>query len=352
MNDNLLSVFGLTEEQTRLLYAVQSAIIENDINNDASQERGTKRQWWFSWKKSIQKFMEESHFSNTSLDIGYNYSALSAEVHKHENRTWFYLLILECIAFTPYFPLSEDKDENKKYSKCKFNSNAGYAYLKNMLTNTGCVSDDMVERLRKAYQQNMDRISNKRLIALIRVISIIAVAGIAAAITAGAAGPIAVALVGGQFAGLHGAALVSACLALLGGGAIAAGGAGMAGGVAVIAGGGALLGLAGGGAVNAAIALSAKSPDFTLTQAAKLETILKEIILNAQKDVVSAQAIIARYKDQIAEMQKEIAEKELENEKNKKDIQNLKKSLEYMKRSFEEMKKFTSSFEIGLSAQN
>ena len=62
--------------------------------------------------------------------------------------------------------------------------------------------------------------------------------------TAGAlAGPIAVALVGSNFAGLSGAALTSACLAYLGGGAIAAGGAGMLGGTAVIVGGGAALGI-------------------------------------------------------------------------------------------------------------
>ena len=54
---------------------------------------------------------------------------------------------------------------------------------------------------------------------------------------------IAVALVGSNFAGLHGAALTSACLAYLGGGAIAVGGLGMAGGTAAIVGGGAVLGL-------------------------------------------------------------------------------------------------------------
>ena len=115
-------------------------------------------------------------------------------------------------------------------------------------------------------------------------------------------------------------------------------------------GGGALLGLAGGGAI-AGVNLLFQSPDFTLTQAAKLETILQEVILNAQHDICSAQKIIAQYREQIGELTKRITILELENKQNKKDLDSIKISLKYMKTSCMDMNVFTSSFEIGENAQ-
>ena len=139
---------------------------------------------------------------------------------------------------------------------------------------------------------------------------------------------------------------------MIGGGAIAAGGTGIAGGTAIIAGGGALLGIAGGGAaVGLGTMLVESSPEYTLTQAAKLETILKEVILNAQQDVVCAQKIIEKYKEQIDEMNKKLTAMELEAEKNKKDLKIIKLSIKYLKKSCKDMNVFTSAYEEGLKTE-
>ena len=121
----------------------------------------------------------------------------------------------------------------------------------------------------------------------------------------------------------------------------------------VIAGVGALLGLAGGGtAAGIASAMVQSAPEYTLTQAAKLETILKEVILNAQQDVVSAQKIISRLQKQIEELNKKLTELETANEKNKKEINNIKTSIKYLKKSCKDMNVFTSAYETGLSVES
>ena len=158
------------------------------------------------------------------------------------------------------------------------------------------------------------------------VVSTVAVAAIVAATAGVLAGPIAVALFGSQFVGLSGAALTAACLAMAGGGAIAIGGTGMIGGIAAIVGGGALLGMAGGGAAISAVTLFvASTPQLALTQAAKLEVVLKEIVLNAQKDIKSAQQVLENYRNQIMNLNSELAKIRLDSEKNKKTISNIKK---------------------------
>lgn len=81
---------------------------------------------------------------------------------------------------------------------------------------------------------------------------------------------------------MSGAAAISAGLAALGGGAVAAGGFGMAGGIAVLVGGGSLLGATAGTAVGASIA--SLGSNAVLSEAAKLQVVLKEIVLAIQKD--------------------------------------------------------------------
>ena len=126
------------------------------------------------------------------------------------------------------------------------------------------------------------------------------------------------------------------------------GGAGMAGGAAAIVGGGALLGAAVGGAgEGVAGALINSSPKFVLTQAAKLEVVMKEILLNANHDIVNAQLIMNSLKEKIHELQRELDEIKLAREDDKKALNNLNKSLSYLRKAYEDMRKYESSFEVG-----
>lgn len=176
--------------------------------------------------------------------------------------------------------------------------------------------------------------------------------------TAGAlASPIAVALVGSNFAGLSGAALTSACLAYLGGGAIAAGGLGMAGGTIAIVGGGAILGVgvgAGIGGATGAISLMGKKN--TILQSAKLMVSVREVFMNDEKDLEYSKSVYEKYVQNITEIEKGLIELRLKanvaDSKEKKElktkIKSAEESVHAMKIAMKTMNKFISAYEVGM----
>ena len=352
-DNSILEMFGLTCEQSKLMFSVQKMITEYDIQLTKSEkQKELKKEWLSNWEKGITDYLKSigSQCRNGYLiDTADINDTFKEELKKSNNRTWYYILTLEVIEFAPYTPLGNEND--KQYKKCKFAENSCYEYVKTFLGNQGVISTSKIDRLDKVYSKCLNSISGMRRKILTRIFAVVAIAALAAAAAAVFAGPIAVALFGGSFEGLAGAALTNACLALAGGGAIAFGGGGIAGGVAIVAGGGALLGLASGGAAVGISSMVLNSPEYTLTQAARLETILKEVILNAQQDVVSAQKIISQYQEQIRILNDKLVQMEMENEKNKKELKNIQISLNYLKKAYKDMTAFTSAYEIGKDSQ-
>lgn len=349
LDDSILEMFGLTYEQAKLMFSAQVMLAKYDCKQTKDKKSADyKEKWIREWEHRISDYLQKINNSCTEtlyLEVGLAERFIN-EIAASNNRTWYYIVVLELLEFNAFIPLGGEND--KKYAKCKYDKKKAKAFLKEFICKQRYLSVEKIERIDKTYDKSLSKIYGKTGKIVAGCITVIAISGIAAAVAAVAAGSIAVVLVGGMFEGLRGAALVAACLAYIGGGAIAAGGAGMAGGVAVIAGGGALLGLAGGGTiVGIGTHLLSSSPEFVLTQAAKLETILQEVILNAQQDVETAQKVIARYQQKIDELNSELTRMELENEKNKKELKNIKTSIEYLKRSCKDMKQFTSSYEIG-----
>lgn len=347
MDNSTMEMFGLTVEQVRIMYSIEYLVIQSDLKSDP--KKSSEKDWWRdNWVFGLKQ--------NSAIEDSLYYwrerlvEAIAEENKKSENKTWFYLAMLEATLFVPYFPLSDSKDEKKKCKALHFKPQT--EYLKALAKDTGIMDPEYIDRFGKTYKKAMNKLSGKGTKLALGAVSVVA-ASAAVAATAGAlAGPIAVALTGSSFTGLSGAALTSASLALLGGGSIAAGGAGMAGGVAVIVGGGALLGAAGGGAaaVTTVNILAKNSPPMTLSQAAKLEVVLKEILINAQSDIQNAQKVIGNLFDQINNLQKEKTTLEAEAKKNKADLENLKKSLNYLEAAYKEMVRFKSAYEIGLEA--
>ena len=84
----------------------------------------------------------------------------------------------------------------------------------------------------------------------------------------------------------------------------------------------------------------------------KLETVLKEVVLNVQQDVSAAQEIIAQYKDQIGELNKALAYMQIENTKAKNEVKNMNKSIEYLVKSCRDMIAFTSAYNLGLQTES
>ena len=114
---------------------------------------------------------------------------------------------------------------------------------------------------------------------------------------------------------------------MLGGGALAAGGAGMAGGTAVIVGGGALLGFATGGTASVAGITLLSSPEYAVSECAKIEVVILEILNKVQNDKDAAFLALKRF-DLNPKIKKE-----------KTEIQKLKKSILYMKNTVEYIRK-------------
>ncbi len=267
-------MFGLTYEQVLLMFSTQRLLILQDINitKDAEKKR-IKTLWLHEWENNISIYLDNIDGSKKGqlIEIDYIQDSFEKALTNNENLTWYYIMVLELIAFVPYTPLNSKND--KDFSKCKYESNQAFNRIKKMVIDQKHMSGVEVERLRETYNKQLHKLSGKTSRILQSALITLSVTAALAALAAIFAGPIAVAIFGAAFPGLHGVALTSACLAMLGGGAVAIGGTGIAGGVAVVAGGGALLGMAGGGAI-AGSTLLFQSPDFTLTQAAKLETVL------------------------------------------------------------------------------
>ena len=341
---NVIDLFGLNSEQLEILYSLEKNLTERDIQNHPKTTE-IRKKWLDQWIKTL----DDSVFNASDMNVfngPFLCEAILRVSKSSSNNTWFYLVMLEATLFQAYFPLDENKENIKAYSKLKYTRDTDY--LKQVAATTGLMNPEYIDRYIETHKKVFRKISGKSAKAIIASLSILAVTAVAAAVAAIYAGPIAVAIFGKGFE-LSGAALTSACLAMAGGGAVVFGGLGMAGGVAAIAGGGALLGAAGGGAAAAAVLAFAKeAPDFTLTQTAKLEVVLREVLLNAQQDTEAAQAVISKLQDQIKNLQKELDRLTKEQEKDKEAIQNLKASIDILTKAVKDMVLFKSSYEIGM----
>ena len=365
--------FGISEEQTEILYNLEYYKILNDIETTKILVGGDKinqlkREWLEEWKTYIT--MGYAGFIN-KVDAKINWYS-SEELDKkielnNPNKPWFRLVLLEAMLFEPYYALSTETDKkgnevpSKKYSVLNnpitgYNKNSGDKYLNEVYAEKYQLPG-YVKRLRKCYDK-MCRELNEVLKTAITSIAITAGITIVTVITAGSLAPaIAVTLVGSNFAGLSGAALTSACLAYVGVGAIAAGGLGMSGGIATIVGGGAILGLGVGAGVGSAVgAVSLMGKKNTILQSAKLMVSVREIFLNDERDIEYSNTVYEKYVQNIADIEKGLIELQLkanvaDNKQKKKlkaEIKSAEDTVKAMKIAMKSMNKFISSYETGV----
>lgn len=365
--------FGISEEQTEILYNLEYYKILNDIETTKIPVGGDKinqlkREWLEEWKAYIT--MGYAGFIN-KVDAKINWYSREELDKKIElnnpSKPWFRLVLLEAMLFEPYYALSTETDKkgnevpSKKYSALNnpitgYNKNSGDKYLNEVYAEKYQLSG-YVKRLRKCYDK-VCRELNEVLKIAITSIAITAGITLVTVITAGSFAPaIAVTLVGSNFTGLSGAALTSACLAYVGGGAIAAGGLGMSGGIATIVGGGAILGLGVGAGVGSTVgAVSLMGKKNTILQSAKLMVSVREIFLNDEKDIEYSNTIYEKYVQNITDIEKGLIELQLkadvadntEKKKLKAEIKSAEDSVKTMKIAMKSMNKFISSYEMGV----
>ena len=316
------SVFGLTAVQTEILYELERRIIENDIRID--EKKADKKALWLSeWVQSMDIYFRETlHINETQL---FN-KCTDKELHgfiqtDNQNNVWKYMILLECVLFPGYYPFK--KEDVKRFKGLKLAKKARHDMLEQIADLFLEVDKKYIDIFEKAYEKSIKRMSNYWL----------KVGGV----TLGVMALVLIAILTFQYEilglvaaeGTSGAALITSGLAALGGGAIAAGGGGVAAGTAVFVGGGVLLGTAVGVPSGFVVATATNSRLF-LSQAAKMEVVLTEIVLAIQKDTEYFQKVMLGLYEQSAVLTAELQKLKLEEKNNKEKIAELKKSIKYL----------------------
>ena len=369
--------FGLTLQQTEILYNIEYLKVLNDIEQTKGLIGGEKvaalkREWLQEWKNymtiGFPKFMNNENVSLNWYDKG---EIIAIVESNNPSDTWFRLVLLEAMLFEPYYALStvkNDKGEevpSKKYRELqvpikKYSESKGDDFLDELFDGE-YYQKGYIKRLRKTYKKVISEL-NEVMKNIIKGIAIAAGVTIVAVVTAGAFAPsIAVGLVGSNFAGLNGAALTSACLAYLGGGAVACGGLGMAGGTMAIVGGGAMLGIGAGAGVGTLVGASGIiGKKSTIIQSAMLIVSVREIFLNDEHDIEYSNTIYEQYVKNVSELEKalvdlKIKEENIDDKEEKKklktEIKDTEETVEAMKIAMRSMKKYNTAFATGESAK-
>lgn len=275
--ESLERCFTMNKIETRILYSLQLQMIEEDIQRTKeNKEQQLKDEWKKKWIEVTEQSLQQNKVFET--DPLKTYAAINTYASNQENLLWLYNIAIELSMFKPYFKL-EEKSKKLKLSYTKYVEEV-------FCSSQNYISYKEIQKIQKSYKDYYNYLENNTL-------KVVGVAGGAIAVAAATGGlafvfapQIAVAMFGGAFPTLHGAALVSASLAAAGGGSLAAGGFGMAGGAVLIAGGGAVLGL---GTSGTALSLM-MAPKFVQNDYAKLLAKCDCVLLKQldMKDVVVA----------------------------------------------------------------
>lgn len=301
-----------------------------EIVNPFSGDHKQKEVWLRQFNHEITAFMRaevpDGSCAGIITDKTYLRTAITEEEQKSESETWKYLVLLECMVFAPYYPMSEEDSEKKVFKGLSMGDDVRKESLTNICAWLG-IEQKELKAMQETYASAVKKLTgywNKVFIGI--------GAGVVAAL-------LAVWTLGGSIAalfaaeGLYGAAALSSGLAALGGGAIAAGGMGVAGGMAVLIGGGVLLGTGAGASVS--MLLASTNPSAVMNECAKMFVVLKEIVLGMQHDTKRAQEILSGIIDKVSALKKEVADLKVKQNENNSRIKNLEKSIEYLEKFLE-----------------
>lgn len=327
--DSLERCFTMNKIETRILYSLELQMIEEDIQRTKdNKEQLLKNKWKEKWIEVTEQSLQQNKVFEK--DPVKTYAAINTYASNQENLLWLYNIAVELSMFKPYFKL-EEKDKKLKLSYTKYVEEV-------FCSSQNYISYKEIQKIQKSYKDYYNYLENNTLKAVGVAGGAIAVAAATGGLALVFAPQIAVAIFGGAFPTLHGAALVSASLAAAGGGSLAAGGFGMAGGAVLIAGGGAVLGL---GTSGTALSLM-MAPKFVQNDYAKLLAKCDCVLLkrlDMEDEVVALQqkleSDLAKYKLRL----KVLEGLENPNEECKQNIKALKKSIIYTERANKQLVK-------------
>lgn len=321
--DSLERCFTMNKIETRILYSLELQMIEEDIQRTKdNKEQLLKNKWKEKWIEVTEQSLQQNKVFEK--DPVKTYAAINTYASNQENLLWLYNIAVELSMFKPYFKL-EEKDKKLKLSYTKY---VEEVFCKSQQY----ISYKEIQKIQKSYKDYYNYLENNTLKAIGVAGGAIAVAAATGGLALVFAPQIAVAIFGGAFPTLHGAALVSASLAAAGGGSLAAGGFGMAGGAVLIAGGGAVLGL---GTSGTALSLM-MAPKFVQNDYAKLLAKCDCVLLkrlDMEDEVVALQQKLESDLNEYKLQLKVLEGLDNPNEECKQNIKALKKSIIYTERA-------------------
>ncbi len=327
--ESLERCFTMNKIETRILYSLELQMIDEDIQRTKdNKEQLLKNEWKKKWIEVTEQSLQQNKvFEKDPLKT---YAALETYAASQDNLLWLYNIAVELSMFKPYYKF-EEKEKKMKLSYTKY---VEEVFCKSQQY----ISYKEIQKIQKSYKDYYNYLENNTLKAVGVAGGAIAVAAATGGLAFVFAPQIAVAIFGGAFPTLHGAALVSASLAAAGGGSLAAGGFGMAGGAVLIAGGGAVLGL---GTSGTALSLM-MAPKFVQNDYAKLLAkcdcvLLKQ--LDMKDEVVALQHKIQCDLDEYKLRLKVLEGLDNPNDECKQNIKALKKSITYTERTNKQLVK-------------
>lgn len=327
--ESLERCFTMNKIETRILYSLELQMIDEDIQRTKdNREQLLKNEW----KKKLIEVTEQSLQQNKVFekDPLKTYAALETYAASQDNLLWLYNIAVELSMFKPYFKF-EEKEKKMKLSYTKY---VEEVFCKSQQY----ISYKEIQKIQKSYKDYYNYLENNTLKAVGVASGAIAVAAATGGLAFVFAPQIAVAIFGGAFPTLHGAALVSASLAAAGGGSLAAGGFGMAGGAVLIAGGGAVLGL---GTSGTALSLM-MAPKFVQNDYAKLLAKCDCVLLkrlDMEDEVVALQQKLESDLNEYKLQLKVLEGLDNPNDECKQNIKALKKSIVYTERTNKQLVK-------------
>ena len=260
----MLDCFELDKDGTNVLQLLKKQYINLDIELTHNKKKRKLKEEW------LEEFTRREKYG---IDFSSNenvYRCVNNYYNEHPDR--YGIILLELVAFDPYYPY-EPKDLEKYKSIGFSKKKVSDRFLRECTAVTKAEYRELEKAYLRALSELKESTKKKTTIAIATILLTVMTGGAAWYF----APEIAVFLAGGAFAGLHGAALTSASLAMIGGGALAVGGLGMAGGTAIITGGGALICAAGlSASLSLALAMST-SKVFTLKECAKIIVLCRRI---------------------------------------------------------------------------
>ncbi|MDO5138250.1 MAG: hypothetical protein Q4D71_07275 [Oscillospiraceae bacterium] len=304
--ERLISDFralSLSYEQMRVLSSIQRMMIADDIaitKDDADKKQ--KIQWKANWEKELLESL--SFASGTVSEFFLSEPEVVEFINSSDSGPWQYLVAMEAMLYTPYYPLTGNGEKKKEQKKLKFKSKYLMEYFPGLQDKI--TKRDLFE-LKRAYKSAVQTITGSKKNMIIGAVGTTAAIVVTGGLAFNFAPAIATAIVGESAAGLSGAALLNYSLAAIGGGSLAAGGFGMAGGTAIITGGGAFIGMTGGTGISAITTVNLLADDgYVLSECCKLLSFSKEVLVKKYNDFSAVKGIYFKVESRTEEVQRQI----------------------------------------------